>query len=103
MTINIQYIHIPTSKSLNDFIDGDLTKLYNKFPFIIRADVTVKMENDQTGNGKVCEIELSVPGPRIFAKSSEENFEKAVVNTINDLDRQLRKRKEKFSKNKKAH
>lgn len=98
MTANIQYIHMPTSETLNNFVDADLKKLNHKYPFLIRANVIFKKENDPTKKGSVCEIELSAPGPRVFAKSSEENFEKAVVNTINDLDKQLRKRKEKINK-----
>ncbi|NNL03610.1 MAG: 30S ribosomal protein S30, partial [Eudoraea sp.] len=48
--------------------------------------------------GKVCEIQLSAPGPRIFAKSSQDNFEKAAATTIKELENQLRRRKEIFKK-----
>ena len=102
MTINIQYQNMPTSESLNGIVSRNLEKLAHKFQFLIRADVLFKMENDTTGNGKICEVQLSAPGPRIFAKSNENNFEKAAAETLSDLDRQLRKRKEKFSKRKKA-
>tara|TARA_R110000868_G_scaffold200671_1_gene448172 strand:- start:16760 stop:17071 length:312 start_codon:yes stop_codon:yes gene_type:complete len=102
MTINIQYQNMPTSESLNGIVSRNLEKLAHKFQFLIRADVLFKMENDPTGNGKICEVQLSAPGPRIFAKSNENNFEKAAAETLSDLDRQLRKRKEKFSKRKKA-
>lgn len=102
MTINIQYQNMPTSESLNEIVSRNLEKLAHKFQFLIRADVLFKMENDPTGNGKICEVQLSAPGPRIFAKSNENNFEKAAAETLSDLDRQLRKRKEKFSKRKKA-
>ena len=45
-------------------------------------------------NDKICEIELSLPGPRVFASSKENNYELAVKNTISDLEIQLKKRKE---------
>lgn len=102
MTINIQYQDMPTSESLNKIVSHNLEKLAHKFQFLIRADVLFKMENDPTGNGKICEILLSAPGPRIFAKSNENNFEKAASETLSDLDKQLQKRKEKFSKRKRA-
>jgi len=89
---------MPTSETLNNFVEGDLKKLNHKYPFLIRASVIFKIENDPTEKGRICEIEVSAPGPRVFAKSNEDSFEKAVVNTINDLDRQLRKRKEKINK-----
>ena len=43
--------------------------------------------------GKICEMELSLAGPRIFASSNEKNYELAVKHTISDLDKQLKKRK----------
>ena len=39
-------------------------------------------------------MELSLPGPKIFASSTEKNFELAVKQTISDLEKQLKKRKE---------
>jgi putative sigma-54 modulation protein len=42
-------------------------------------------------------MELSLPGPKIFATYTEKNFEMAVKETINDLDIQLKKRKKTFS------
>lgn len=102
MTINIQYQQMPTSESLSEIVTRKLKKLAHKYEFLIRADVTFKLESDPTGNGKVCDIEISAPGPRIFAKSTENNFEKAAAETIHDLERQLRKRKEKFARRKKA-
>ena len=101
MTINIQYLHMPESEILNTMVNRNHLKLYPKYHFIIRADVFFKVENDPIGKGKICEIQLSTPGPRLFAKSSEESFEKAAAATLKDLDKQLRKRKQKFFSHKK--
>lgn len=98
MTINIQYVHMPESESLSEIVTRNLQKLSHKYQFIIRADVFFKLENDPHGLGEICEIQLSAPGPRLFAKSNEDNFEKAAAETIRDLDSQLRKRKEKLKK-----
>ena len=98
MTINFQYIQMPTSEAMNDLMTTKLHKLGRKFDFIIRADVFFKMENDPSGKGKICEIRLSVPGPRIFAKSHEDDFEKAAASTIKELESQLQKRKNVFKK-----
>lgn len=102
MTIQIQYQHMSTSESLSELVSRNLQKLGNKYQFVFRAQVLFKLENDPTGNGKICEIELSGPGPRLFAKSSEDGFEKATAATLDDLKRQLRKRKEKLNRLKKA-
>ena len=98
MTIDIQYVQMPTSESMSAFVSKKLNKLVDKYEWVIRAKVFFKLENDTAGKGKICEIRLSAPGPRIFAKSNEEHFEKAAVATINDLKKQLRKRKEAFHK-----
>ncbi|MBT8185265.1 MAG: HPF/RaiA family ribosome-associated protein [Eudoraea sp.] len=97
MTIQIQYLHMPESESLNEIVSRHLEKLASQYQFLIRSQVTFKLENSNDGINKVCEIELSAPGPRLFAKSIEDNFEKAAAKTIGELKTQLKKRKEKFS------
>ena len=39
-------------------------------------------------------MELSLPGPRVFATSEEAQYEVAVRETIKELEKQLKKRKE---------
>lgn len=102
MIVNIQYLDIPESESLSAIVTRNLNKLAHKYQFIIRGDVCFKLGQGTDGNNKICEIQLSAPGPRIFAKSAENNFEKSAAETVSDLERQLRKRKEKFSRRKKA-
>ena len=98
MTINIQYVQMPTSESMNTFVTQKLNKLAKKYDWVIRAQVYFKLERDHGKKGNICEIELSAPGPRLFAKSNEEHFEKAAVTSIKELEKQLKKRKEVFSK-----
>lgn len=93
MTIDIQYVQMPTSEAMNELISLKLNRLAAKYEWIIRAQVSFKQENDPTGKGKICEMELSAPGPRLFARSDEDDFEKAAANTIKDLEKQLSKRK----------
>ncbi len=102
MTIHMQYVQMQESDSLSRIVTRNLQKLSHKYDFVIRADVFFKLGQANDGKDKICEMRLSVPGPRIFAKSTESNFEKAAAETINDLERQLRKRKEKFARSKKA-
>lgn len=96
MTIEIQYVRMLSSESLSERVTEKLGKLSKKYPWLIKAQVFFKLENNPTDMGKICEIELSAPGPRIFASSKENNFEKAAMETLKDLERQLRKRKEVF-------
>lgn len=97
MTINIQYVKMPTSEAMNEYVEKKLQKIAEKYEWLIRAEVSFKMENNVYGKGNICEMELSLPGPKIFATSTAETFEAAAKETIADIEKQLKKRKAKFT------
>ncbi|AUC81125.1 ribosome hibernation-promoting factor, HPF/YfiA family [Lacinutrix sp. Bg11-31] len=92
----IQYVNIKTSETMSLYVTKHLEKLSKKYEWVIKANVFFKHENDATEKGKICDIELSLPGPKIFATSNEKNYEMAVKETISDLEKQLEKRKAKI-------
>ena len=96
MTVNFQYVGVDVSETLNMFTEEKLDKLFNRYEFLISATVRFKHDSNSHSKGKICDIELSLPGPRIFATSDEAQYEVAVRETINDLERQLKKRKEVY-------
>jgi putative sigma-54 modulation protein len=96
MTVNFQYVNTDVSETLSTFTEEKLEKLVNKNDFLISAQVYFKHDDKDHKAGKICKIELSLPGPRIFATSNEKNYEVAVSKTINDLNKQLKKRKETY-------
>jgi putative sigma-54 modulation protein len=96
MTVNFQYVNTDVSPTLSSFTEDKLQKLSEKFEFLISAQVYIKHDDNDHEAGKICNIELSLPGPRIFATSNEKSYEQAVNETISDLKRQLKKRKEVF-------
>ena len=96
MTVNIQYVGVDVSETLSAFTEEKLEKLFSKYEFLINATVYFKQEGSDHDAGKICNIELSLPGPRIFATSNKHNFEVSVRETISDLERQLKKRKQVF-------
>ncbi|NNK26797.1 MAG: 30S ribosomal protein S30 [Flavobacteriaceae bacterium] len=93
MTTNIQFVQMPTSETMEDYTIKKLGNLAKKYEWLINAEVYFKKENDPKGKGKICEIELSLNGPRIFASSNEKNYEMAVKSTIKELEKKLKKRK----------
>ncbi|WP_142783433.1 HPF/RaiA family ribosome-associated protein [Changchengzhania lutea] len=97
MTVNIQYVNVDASESLTTFTENKLEKLFTRYEFLISAHVYFKQDDNQHDSGKICSIELSLPGPRIFANSNEHNYEVAVRETISDLERQLKKRKQIYN------
>ncbi len=98
MTINVQYVKMLTSETMTEYVTKKLNKLSAKYEWIINANVFFKLENDPRGEGHICEIDLSLPGPKIFASSKEKNFELAAKNSISDIAKQLEKRKASFIK-----
>ncbi|MBU2927194.1 ribosome hibernation-promoting factor, HPF/YfiA family [Winogradskyella psychrotolerans] len=97
MEIIFEYHDIETSDRLEAHAKEKLETVFTRYDFVIRTDVFFKTENTtRDDTGKICSIRLSAPGPRLFAESSHENFYDAISETVNDLLRQLEKRKDKM-------
>lgn len=97
MNINFEYDQVSANERLEGMVEEKLNKLLDKYDFIIRADVFFKKENTSSPEtGLICNIRLSIPGPRLFAEASHDSFEASIAESINDLERQLKKRKAKM-------
>ncbi len=97
MDINFEYHDVKASGRLEVMAGKKLNKLLDKFDFIVRADVFFKTENATAQDkGKICNIRLSIPGPRLFAEANHGSFEASIAEACNDLEIQLRKRKAKM-------
>jgi len=95
MTVNYEYDGVTASTELEDYVNGKLEKLFNKYEFAIRADVFFKTENTHDRDSRMkTSIRISLPGPRLFAESSTDSFHKSSAEVINAIDRQLDKRKD---------
>lgn len=98
MNINFEYHDVEASKRLEQLATEKLEQLYTKFQMIIRADVFFKTENTTSRDtGMICNIRLSVPGPRLFAEASHDNFESSILESVSDLEKQLAKKKGKMN------
>lgn len=97
MNINFVYDDVKASARLEELAANKLDKLEDKYDFIVRADVFFKKENTSSPNtGLICNIRLSAPGPRLFAESNNGKFEMSIAASVEDLERQLEKRKSKM-------
>ncbi|OBQ52906.1 ribosome-associated translation inhibitor RaiA [Tamlana sp. s12] len=97
MQIIFEYHDVQASDSLETLAREKLENLGEKYDMVIRGDVFFKLENTTSNDtGKICNIRLSLPGPRLFAESSHDNFVDSLTESIRDLERQLQKRKEKM-------
>jgi len=95
MQIIYEYHEVTASDRLEEFTKEKLEHLQKKFDFVHRADVFFKTQNRSDDAEQICDIRLSMPGPRIFASTNAESFESAISETIRDLEDQLRKYKNK--------
>ena len=98
MDINFEYDQVKASERLETLAIQRLNKIADKYDFIVRADVLIKKENTSSPNtGMICSIRLSIPGPNLYSQASHGNFEASIAEATDDLERQLRKRKEKMN------
>jgi len=98
MNINFKYHDVKASNRLEIMAAQRIEKLFDKFDFIIRADVFFKTENtSEPDTGMICNIRLSIPGPRLFAEASHSSFEASIAKSSDDLQRQLQNRKDKLN------
>ena len=94
MTVNYEYDGVTASQELEAYVKGKLDKLFNKYEFIVRADVFFKTENTYNRSSKMkTSIRLSAPGPRLFAETTSDSFHKSAAEVLTALERQLDKRK----------
>ena len=96
MKTNIQFVNTDTKISAEQLVQRKLDKLENKYDWVISADVMFKEEKSTNGNGKTCAIEISLPGPKIHASSNLDSFEAAAAETVRDVEKQLKKRKDEM-------
>ena len=97
MKINVQSVNFSADQKLVNFIHAKLDKLENHFDNVIHANVYLKVEKTSGKENKISEILLSVPGDGVICKKRSKKFEVGVDECVSSLQRQLQKRKKKFS------
>jgi putative sigma-54 modulation protein len=96
MNIKINSVKFATTKKLEDFVNTKVKKLMLYYDDIIRAEVYLKIENNQDLNNKVAEIKLEIPGNDLFAKKQSKSFEESTDSAVNALKRQITRHKNKL-------
>ncbi len=96
MKVNIQSLHFTASEELKTFVHEKVSKLEHFNEKILSAEVTLFAEDPKMKENKHCEIRLVVPGNDDFVKKNAESFEAAVLNSVDALQKILRRKKEKY-------
>ena len=98
MDINIKTVNFDADKKLIEFVNNKVEKLEKYFDGIIRSDVILtfnKSKKKYTDNKEV-KIIIEVPGNDLFAEKEAVTFEESVDLTIDALEKQIKRHKEKL-------
>ena len=99
MKLRIQSINFDATTALESYINKKALKLEKFFDEIINIEVYLKVVKPETSTNKEAEIKVSIPNVDFFASKTCDSFEEAIDLTLEALDKQIRKYKEKTTKN----
>lgn len=95
MKINLQTLKFEAKQELKDYVNDKVGKLSRFDDKIISANVTLSIDSDAIEN-KFCDIRLVVPGYDDFVKKNAATFEEAILNSVEVLQKILKRRKERL-------
>ncbi|UII23120.1 HPF/RaiA family ribosome-associated protein [Fulvivirga ligni] len=94
MKTDIQTIGFSANKELIDFVEDRLKHLTKLDSQITGVDVYLKSVKDNHDETKIAEIKLFLPGPTLYADHQSESFRESVMEVVEKLKRQIKKRKD---------
>ena len=98
MKLRIQAINFDATTTLEAYTNKKLLKLEKNFDEILNIEVYLKVVKPESATNKEAEIKVSIPNVDFFASKTCDSFEEATDLTIEAIDKQIRKQKEKSSK-----
>lgn len=96
MKVSITSVHFKTDKKLEDFIQDKVSKLSSFYEGLLSTEVTLKIDKNEKAGNKIAEIQLFMPGNKLFAKKQSSSFEESTDTAIDALKKQLTRHKEKI-------
>ncbi|MBY0477704.1 MAG: ribosome-associated translation inhibitor RaiA [Chitinophagaceae bacterium] len=96
MKIDIQSPGFTVNLELMGYIHEKVEKLSRYCGEIITSEISLRLENSDIKENKLCEIRLAIPGNDLFASSQCKTFEKAVSNAVEIIKEQLKRKKTKI-------
>lgn len=98
MKLRIQSINFDATAALEAYISKKTAKLEKFFDDIIGAEVYLKVIKPESATNKEAEIKITVPNVEFFASKTCDTFEEAIDLTVDALEKQIKKFKEKTTK-----
>jgi putative sigma-54 modulation protein len=97
MKTQIQSIHFDADNKLLDLIQEKVNELFKVYDRIESCDVILKLDKNTENKDKVVEINMNIPGKRLFTKNQSNKFEVAADMAIDDIKKQLNLHKNKIA------
>ena len=95
MNIAIQSVHFDASTQLKDFIGKKMSKLDKYSDFIVDSEIILKVVKPEVANNKEASVKLNIKNGELFANKVADTCEEAVAQSIDALEKQMQKVKEK--------
>ena len=95
MEIRIQAIHFDATEQLQGFIEKKAAKLQRFYDDIDAVEVTLKVVKPETAMNKQADIRVKVRNDEFYASKICDTFEESVDLSLEALQKQLQKFKEK--------
>ena len=95
MEVRIQSIHFDASEQLQAFIQKKAAKLEKFYEDIKKVEVSLKVGKPETAENKEAGVKVLVPNGEFYANKICDSFEEAIDLSMEALEKQLVKYKEK--------
>ncbi len=96
MKTQIQCIHFIADEQLKNLILEKVYSLQKIYKRIESCIITLRLDKNNKNKNKVVEINMNIPGTRLFVIDQAEKFEVAASLAIDEMKRQLLKKKEEL-------
>lgn len=95
MEVRIQPIHFEIADRLVNHINKKADRLSRHYPAVTKADFNLKVVKPETAMNKEAVVKVMVPQGEIVATKVADSFEEAVDLSLEAIERQLEKYKER--------
>ncbi|MBD5389614.1 HPF/RaiA family ribosome-associated protein [bacterium] len=98
MEIMVNAVKFKADEKLVEFIEKKMKKVATLLPQAMKAEVTLKVDKDQSEKNKIGEVRVLASGEELFASKQCDTFEEAVDLCLDALKKQIEKLKERYNK-----
>ncbi|MBP6065501.1 ribosome-associated translation inhibitor RaiA [Bacteroides sp.] len=95
MEIRIQSIHFDATEQLQAFVQRKVSKLEKFYEDIQKVEVSLKVVKPETAENKEAGLKVLIPNGEFYVNKICDSFEQAVDESVEALEKQLIKHKEK--------